>query len=55
MAGNLKKFVNPRFIKTIDLPLMKALLARHEGEFTSFSINLLDQKMMRRAKRCTTS
>jgi len=24
MAGNLKKFVNPRFIKTIDLVLMKA-------------------------------
>ena len=36
MAGNLKKFVNPRFIKTIDLTLMKSLLARHEGEFTSF-------------------
>ena len=44
MAGNLKKFVNPRFIKTIDLILMKALLARHEGEFTSFSVDLLDQE-----------
>ncbi|KMK65967.1 hypothetical protein [Puniceibacterium sp. IMCC21224] len=44
MAGNLKKFVNPRFIKTIDLILMKALLVRHEGNFTSFSVDLLDQE-----------
>lgn len=44
MAGNLKKFVNPRFIKTIDLSLMKALLARHEGKFTDFSVDLLDQE-----------
>jgi hypothetical protein len=33
VAGNLKKFVNPRFIKTIDLTLMRALLARHDGKF----------------------
>ena len=44
MAGNLKKFINPRFIKTIDLALMKALLARHETDFTGFSIDLLDQE-----------
>jgi hypothetical protein len=44
MAGNLKKFVNPRFIKTIDLTLMKALLARHAGKFTGFSVDLLDQE-----------
>ena len=31
VAGNLKKFVNPRFIKTIDLALMKPLLARLSG------------------------
>ena len=43
MAGNLKKFVNPRFIKTIDLALMKPLLARHEGSYKSFSVDLLDQ------------
>ena len=43
MAGNLKKFVNPRFIKTIDLALMKPLLARHEGKYKSFSVDLLDQ------------
>ena len=44
MAGNLKKFVNPRFIKTIDLILMKALLARHEGKFTEFTLDLLDKE-----------
>lgn len=43
MAGNLKKFVNPRFIKTVDMPLMKALLSRHDGNFKSFSLDLLDQ------------
>ena len=43
MAGNLKKFVNPRFIKTIDLTLMRALLARHAGKFKGFSLDLLDQ------------
>ena len=44
MAGNLKKFVNPRFIKTIDLALMKTLLARHEGKYKGFSVDLLDQE-----------
>jgi hypothetical protein len=44
MAGNLKKFVNPRFIKTVDLPLMKALLARHDGKFKGFSLAQLDQE-----------
>ena len=43
MAGNWKKFVNPRFIKTIDLALMKPLLARHEGKYKGFSLDLLDQ------------
>lgn len=32
MAGNLKKFINPRFLKTIDLELMHALFARHAGD-----------------------
>jgi len=43
VAGNLKKFVNPRFIKTIDLTLMRALLARHDGKFKGFSLDQLDQ------------
>ena len=29
MAGNLKKFVNPRFLKTIDPMLMRQLFERH--------------------------
>ena len=29
MAGNLKKFVNPRFLKTIDPKLMCQLFERH--------------------------
>ena len=44
MAGNLKKFVNPRFIKTIDLTLMRALLGRHDSKFKDFSLDLLDQE-----------
>ena len=44
MAGNLKKFVNPRCIKTIDLALMKPLLARHEGTHKGFSVDQLDQE-----------
>jgi len=43
VAGNLQKFVNPRFIKTIDVTLMKALLLRHDGKFKGFSLDLLDQ------------
>jgi hypothetical protein len=43
VAGNLQKFVNPRFIKTIDMTLMKALQLRHDGKFKGFSLDLLDQ------------
>lgn len=43
MAGNLRKFVNPRFIKTVDLGLMKVLLARHDGNYKDFSLDALDQ------------
>ena len=31
MGSDLKKFVNPRFLNTIDLGLMKTLFARHYG------------------------
>jgi len=43
MAGNLKKFVNPRFIKTIDLELIKTLLLRHNVELTGFDMSQLEQ------------
>ena len=32
MASDIKKFINPKFIRTIDLGLMKDLFARHFGE-----------------------
>ena len=34
MASDVKKFVNPKFLRTIDLALMRELFARHfrEGE-----------------------
>ena len=44
MAGNLKKFVNPRFIRTVDLLLIKSLLGRHDGKFKGFSLEQLDQE-----------
>lgn len=44
MASNLKKFVNPRFIKTIDLTVMKLLMERHAGEYIGFSPEILDQE-----------
>lgn len=31
MASDIKKFVNPKFLKTIDLALMRELFARHTG------------------------
>ena len=35
MAGNLKKFVNPRFLKTIDPKLMRQLFERHFTDGTA--------------------
>lgn len=32
MASDIKKFINPKFLRTIDLALMKDLFARHFGE-----------------------
>lgn len=43
MASDLRKFVNLRFLRTIDLALMKRLLARHAGKYKGFSVDLLDQ------------
>ena len=39
-----EKVREPRFIKTIDLILMKALLARHEGKLTEFTLDLVDKE-----------
>ena len=43
MSGNLKKFVNPKFTKTVDLQLMRRLLARHEPGLPEFPLDLLDR------------
>ena len=32
MGSDLKKFVNPKFLKTIDPALMRTLFVRHFGE-----------------------
>lgn len=44
MAGNLKKFINPRFIKTIDLRLMNTLLARHKDKLNDFDLSVLNEE-----------
>lgn len=36
MARDLKKFVNPRFLKTCDLNLLQRLLKRHEADLVDF-------------------
>lgn len=42
MAGNLRRFINPRFIKTIDLGLMKRLLRRHGPDLAGAALDELD-------------
>ena len=42
MSKNLKKFVNPSFIKTIDLPLLRRLLDRHREHIQGLDLGLLD-------------
>ena len=38
MAKDLKKFVNLRFLKTIDLGLMGRLLARHQDKLRGLDL-----------------
>lgn len=42
MARDLKKFVNGRFIRTIDLGLMRRLLERHADALPGLDLSLLD-------------
>jgi hypothetical protein len=42
MAKDLKKFVNPRFLKTIDLALMRRLLERHREALKGFDLGILE-------------
>ena len=43
MAKNLKKFVNPRFLKTVDLSLLRRLFDRHSGQLQGLDVGLLDR------------
>jgi hypothetical protein len=38
LPANLKKLVNPKFIRTVDLALIRTLLERHEGALSGFDI-----------------
>lgn len=42
MAKNLKKFVNPKFTKTIDLGLLRRLTERHRIALRGFDLGVLD-------------
>jgi hypothetical protein len=42
MSRNLKKFVNPSFIKTIELALLRRLLDRHRDRIGGLDLRLLD-------------
>lgn len=43
MSKNLRKFVNPRFINTIDLDLIRRLLERHDEDLHGFDLAVFDQ------------
>lgn len=42
MAKDLKKFVNPKFTRTIDLALMRRLMVRHQAALRGFDLATLD-------------
>ncbi|GAB4119074.1 MAG: hypothetical protein Kow00104_01280 [Rhodothalassiaceae bacterium] len=42
MGMNLKKFVNPKFTRTIDLGLLRRLLERHAGDIHGFDMAVFD-------------
>src|SRR5690606_10195095 len=43
MARNLKKFVNPRFLNTIDLDLMRRLMERHDDDLHGIDLTVFDE------------
>jgi hypothetical protein len=42
MARDLKKFVNPKFVRTCDLKLMRRLLSRHKSQIEGSDLRILD-------------
>jgi len=43
MARNLKKFVNPRFLNTVNLDLMRRLMERHDDDLHGIDLTLFDE------------
>lgn len=43
MSKNLKKFVNPKFINTIDINLIRRLMERHDEDLHGFDLTAFDQ------------
>jgi len=43
MAKNLKKFVNPKFTKTVDLGLLRRLLDRHRDALKGLDLGIFDR------------
>ena len=44
MARDLKKFVNPRFLKTVDLHLLRRLFERQPADRVEFALTIFDQE-----------
>lgn len=44
MGKNLKKFVNPKFINTIDINLIRRLMKRHDEDLHGFDLSVFDQQ-----------
>jgi hypothetical protein len=44
MARNLKKFVNPKFTRTVDLDLLRRLLQRHAHELNGLELGLFEAR-----------
>lgn len=44
MAKNLKKFVNPKFTRTVDLGLLSRLLERHRDALRGFDLGVFSQE-----------
>jgi hypothetical protein len=42
VSKNLRKFVNPSFVRTIDLPLLGRLLQRHRERIRVLDLSILD-------------
>lgn len=43
MAKDLKKFVNPKFLRTVDLALLRQLLERHRAEIKGLEFDIFDR------------